>query len=59
MELKVGDKVWLITASGHEDGVCTVTKTRNYKSKGLRVFLKSQWGYGFMMWLSNMNYEKV
>ena len=55
--LKAGDQVRLLTASGHDDGICTVTKTRNFKTKGLRVYLKSEYGYGFMMWYTNMNYK--
>ena len=59
-KLKVGDKVKLHTASGHFDnGICTVTKIRNYTTKGQRIYLISEYGYGFMMWLKNMNYEKV
>jgi len=58
--LKVDDKVKLHTASGHFDnGICTVTKIRNYATKGQRIYLTSEYGYGFMMWLKNMNYEKV
>jgi len=59
MKLKVGDKVKFNTASGHDNGICTVTKIRNFKTKGARIYLQSQWGYGFMMWFSNMNYEMV
>ena len=58
-KLNVGDKVRLHSASSWDDGICTVTKTRNYAKKGQRVYLDSEWGYGFMMWLVNMNYEKV
>ena len=57
--LKVGDKIRLITASDIENGICTITKIRNFKTKGQRVYLTSEWGYGFMMWFSNMNYEMI
>ena len=58
-DLSVGDKIKLNTASGHDDGICTVTKTRSFKTKGQRVYIKSQYGYGFMMWLKDMNYERI
>lgn len=57
--LKVGDRIKLFKVGNIDVGICTVTKTRNFKSKGLRVHLRSQWDYGFMMWESNMCYEKV
>ncbi len=57
-DLKAGDKVKLHSASSQNHGVCTITKIRNY-SKGQRIYISSEWGYGFMMWLKNMNYEKV
>ena len=57
-DLSAGDKIKLNTVHGHNHGICTVTKTRNFKTKGKRVYIKSQYGYGFMMWLKDMNYEK-
>ena len=58
IELKINDKIKLYTASQNH-GVCTVTKIMNYKTKGQRVYIESQWGYGFKMWFNNMNYENV
>ena len=59
-DLKPGDKIKLHSVSSANDshGTCTVSKIRNY-AKGQRVYITSEWGYGFMMWLVNMNYEKV
>jgi hypothetical protein len=52
--LKKGDKIKLTTATGFDEGTCTVTKIANYKTKGKRIYLTSEWGYGFMMWANNM-----
>ena len=59
MGLKIGDKIKLHSASSMNHGICTITKIRNYKTKGARLYIDSQWGYSFMMWFSNMNYTKV
>ena len=59
MTVKAGDKVRFYTASTISDEICTIMKTRNYKTKGLRMYLKSEYGYCFAKWSSDMNYEKV
>lgn len=49
---KKGDKLRIGKPGGapHTNhGVCTVEKTRNYK-KGLKVYVKSEYGYGFSFW---------
>ena len=54
--MKVGDKIKLYTASDNYEGVCTVTKIRNFK-KDRRIYFKSEYGYGLMAWEKNLNYE--
>ena len=57
--LKVGDKIKFHSASSTDHGTCEIHKIRNYKVKGRRIFIISDWGYMFMMWEKFMNYELV
>ncbi len=58
-KLKLGDKIKMHSASSTEHGTCEIHKIRNYKSKGRRIFIISEWGYMFMMWEKFMNYELI
>jgi len=62
-ELKIDDKFKFSDKNNYrlDHGICTVTKIRNYKTKGKKIYIQSQWGYGFMMWLTDMDtiYEKI